>query len=69
MKTCETCKFFEFDNDLGGRCHRYPPTPLYAVYQNWDHNSSQYEGVSGDVVYRMPEVSKSDWCGEHKVKP
>ena len=50
---CDTCKFFQSDNDGtdDGTCHRYPPYSLDSI-ENY-----------GTTIW--PVVATWDWCGEH----
>jgi hypothetical protein len=52
VKVCETCRFWEEDDDsrADGFCHRYP-------------KSIAYEGIDF-----FPEANRNDWCGEWAEK-
>lgn len=52
MPACETCRF-AVQNVLSLSCRRYPPQITARV---------------GQAPQIWPQVSKSDWCGEHKEK-
>lgn len=57
MNICETCKWFEKIIDTEqGKCHRYPPTMVYAP-----------EYVDGSFT-DYPFVLLRDFCGEWTAK-
>ena len=57
---CERCVFWERGEYGQGRCHRYPPKPMYQVAL--DGSGGSY----GDNLW--PYTAPDDWCGEHHAK-
>jgi hypothetical protein len=58
MGSCADCRYSQIDHDDDGsfedgpllRCHRFPPQLL---------------ALDGDVAQSWPNVTETDWCGEH----
>jgi len=62
--SCETCKFFEFNNpdDADGMCRRYPPQ-IYLIEDDKDGR------LETGVHAAQPVVDKFfDWCGEYVLR-
>jgi len=56
--TCESCIFWERMPDYpdNGKCHFFPPRPIYQVALDGSGNSY------GDNLW--PYTAKYDWCGQ-----
>jgi hypothetical protein len=58
MASCADCRYSQIDHDDDGsfedgpllRCHRFPP---------------QTFGLDGSAAQTWPNVTETDWCGEH----
>jgi len=61
MKTgkrrCETCKFFEVQDETTGRCRKSAPHALLNLMAN-----------AKEIGAVWPKVDKADWCGEWQGK-
>ena len=56
-RTCGTCLFL----GLGGRCHRYPPTPMRYP----DEENEEPGAILETSVF--PLTHKDNWCGEWRA--
>lgn len=61
MKTCKTCRYGSFDNELHGNCYRYAPRPVV-----WGAMRDEDDPLANLAVW--PQIGEDDWCGEWEAK-
>lgn len=63
--TCETCRFWEFQEGDTGECRKYPPTFASTSEQQSEGIACRGHG-EGLWLGWFPETSPGTWRGEHQ---